>query len=160
MAFLGWHIVALVAFVCFFSKMCFCVSFKISFMRGRIVTSVTLKRLFPCVQFQMSPQTLCTGKGKPTMTTFVLLLSVARFQMRFQSIWTREGFFTMTAFVQCFFQMRCQMFHQNAYVRWWKNTLVTSAWTFAILSCHIWIFHLQDFIGRRKIWIMENGESR
>ena len=96
---------------------------QLACLRGCIVTLVAFVGFFSTVCFQMFPQIACMICFKVTLVTFVCLFSTVCFQVCPQVIFARRCILTLIAFV-CFFSTACfQVCLQMACQSRWKVTL-------------------------------------
>ena len=101
------NIVALAAFVCLFSTVCFQMTPQMACIRRCKITLVAFIWFFSSVCFQMSPQIICPKGCIVALVAFVWLFSGVCFQMCPQIACPRRGKVTLVAFVWCFFVIIC-----------------------------------------------------
>ena len=133
-------IITLVAFLCFFSIVCFHVPLQNASLGGCIFTLFTLVRPLPSVDSKVCLQVACWSGCKVTLITFVGLLCSVPFHMRLHMnrLQVTKGTY--------FYPFSCVYFHmcvQRACCGGCKVALITFHWFFTrMLSDAI----LQNFI--------------
>ena len=154
MACLNRGIVALVAFVWFFSRVSFQMFLQSACMNGCKVALVAFVRFLARVSFQMSPQMACLNRCIVALLAFVWFFSRVSFQMSLQIAGLNRCKVALVAFVRfdsrMNFQMRPQIACLNRCILAFRgsvhhsNKLLTEY--FCVVVVEFWRFLLSLFL--------------